>query len=388
MKQIGILLTSPKEVGGIYQYSLSVIEALNLLYKKKKFKIRYYYSDKLWEKELPKKADKVFIYKGIIKKILRKCVYTIISKNLRYFFLNEILHEEVKIINKSNCDLVIFPSQNITSYQVNKKTISTIHDLMHIYESRFSEYTKKIIEQRDLHYQRICKFCDGIFVDSLMGKQHVINSYKVKKDKLLTLPFVAPNYLKKKNRINIFKKFNLKKKYLFYPAQFWEHKNHIFLIKGFKEALKNNKDITLVLCGAKKNYYQKVYDFVIQNRLEKKIFFLGRVSDNIMSSLYTNAIATIYPSLCGPTNIPPLESVSLNTPLVCSNAYSMKKQMGNAAIYFNPNDYKNISKKINLILNNKKLRKKLISNGRKKIVKYNIIHFSLLLEKYIKKTLN
>jgi glycosyltransferase involved in cell wall biosynthesis len=66
----------------------------------------------------------------------------------------------------------------------------------------------------------------------------------------------------------------------------------------------------------------------------------------------------------------------------------MKKQMGNAAIYFNPIDYKNISKKIDLILNNKKLRKKLISNGKKKIVKYNIIHFSRLLEKYIKKTLN
>ena len=388
MKQIGILLTSPKEVGGIYQYSLSVIEALNLLYKKKKFKIRYYYSDKHWEKELPKKADKVFIYKGIIKKIIRKIIYSIIPKNLRYFFLQEFLHEEVKIINKSKCDLIIFPSQNITSYQINKKTISTIHDLMHIYESRFSEYTKEEIEQRDLHYQRICKFCDGILVDSLMGKEHVINSYKVKKDKLLTLPFIAPSYLKKKNKINIFKKFNLKKKYLFYPAQFWEHKNHISLIKGFKEALKSNKDISLVLCGAKKNYYQQVYNFVIQNHLEKKIFFLGRVSDDLMSSLYTNAVATIYPSLCGPTNIPPLESVSLNIPLVCSNAYSMKKQMGNSAIYFNPNDYNNISKKINLILNNKKLRKKLISNGRKKIASYNINHFSRLLEKYINKTLN
>ena len=37
MKKIGVLLSSPREVGGIYQYSLSVIEALNLLNKKKKF---------------------------------------------------------------------------------------------------------------------------------------------------------------------------------------------------------------------------------------------------------------------------------------------------------------------------------------------------------------
>ena len=38
MNKIGILLTSPKEVGGIYQYSLSIIEALTILHKKK-FKI-------------------------------------------------------------------------------------------------------------------------------------------------------------------------------------------------------------------------------------------------------------------------------------------------------------------------------------------------------------
>ena len=67
-----------------------------------------------------------------------------------------------------------------------------------------------------------------------------------------------------------------------------------------------------------------------------------------------------------PTNIPPLESISLNTPLICSNAYSMKKQMGDSAIYFNPKNYKSISKKIKLVLNNNKLRKNLIKNGKKK----------------------
>ena len=259
---------------------------------------------------------------------------------------------------------------------------------MHIYEPQFLEYTKEVIKERNLHYKRICKYCDGILVDSIMGKNHVIDNYKVQKDKLLILPFIAPKYLQKKKRINIFNKFNLKKEYLFYPAQFWEHKNHINLIKGFKESLKLNKDITLVFCGAKKNYYKKVHKFVIENKLEKKIIFLGRVSDDLMSSLYINAIATVYPSLCGPTNIPPLESVSLNTPLVCSNAYSMRKQMGDSAIYFNPKNYKSISQKINLILNNKKLKRKLVINGKKKIARYNINHFSKLLEQHIFKIIN
>ena len=34
MKTLGLLLTSPKEVGGIYQYSISMIDACNFLQKK------------------------------------------------------------------------------------------------------------------------------------------------------------------------------------------------------------------------------------------------------------------------------------------------------------------------------------------------------------------
>ncbi len=383
MNKIGILLTSPKEVGGIYQYSLSVIEALNLLNKKKRIKVEYYYSDKHWEKHLPKISKGIYIRKGFFKKILRKFISIIFSNNTRYLILKEFLNEEVKVLNKSKCDLIIFPSQNITSYQVNKKSLSTIHDLMHKYEYRFSEYTNEIISQRDIHYQNICKFCDGILVDSSMGKNHVINSYKVKKKKIFPLPFIGPKYLAYKKKINVFKKFNIKEKYLFYPAQFWEHKNHINLIKAFKDVIKRNKDVAMVFCGAKKNFYNEVYNFVKINNLEKKIIFLGRVPDKLMSPLYSNAIATVYPSFCGPTNIPPLESISLNTPVICSNAYFMKQQMGDSAIFFNPKNYKSISKQINLLINNKKLRRKLIKNGKRKISEYNITHFSSLLEKYI-----
>ena len=178
MNKIGILLTSPKEVGGIYQYSLSVIEALNLL-NKKKIKIEYYYSDKHWEKQLPKNSKKIYIHKSIFKKILRKLVYLFFSNNLRYFVLKEFLNEEVKILNKSKCDLIIFPSQNITSYQINKKSLSTIHDLMHRYEYQFSEYTKVIIAQRDIHYQNICKFTFKYVTFSILSIQSLIPRSKV-----------------------------------------------------------------------------------------------------------------------------------------------------------------------------------------------------------------
>jgi glycosyltransferase involved in cell wall biosynthesis len=279
VKKIGILLSSPKTVGGIYQYSLSMIDALNKISKNKKIDVCYFYTDKLWESQIPKKSKKIYIKKKIILRIFKRLFlffYLLEDRNLKF---SSFFNEEVAILNKSDCDLIIFPSQDITSYQIKKKSISTIHDLMHLYEPHFEEYTDAIIKNRNIHYRLMCNTVDGIFVDSSLGRKHVLDNFKINKNKLLVLPFVAPSYLKNFAKFNVFKKFNIPKKYFFYPAQFWEHKNHINLIKAISiNNTKNpNEKINLVLCGAKKNYFNAVFDFIKKNRLCENIFYIGRV---------------------------------------------------------------------------------------------------------------
>ncbi len=381
MKKIGILLSSPREVGGIYQYSISIISALNNYQKKKQFNVIYFYTDKIWAKIIPKNSKKKFIKKSKLKKLIFNLLRpTFLNK---FFFFIELINEEVEIINNSNCDLVIFPSQNITSYQIKKKSLSTIHDLMHIYESRFKEYSKKIINNRNQHYKMICKYSDGILVDSSLGKKHVLESFPVNKKNIYVLPFVPPEYLRKKDDTN--KVIKPPKNYLFYPAQFWEHKNHINLIKAFKVVIKDKKfkNLKLLLCGAKKNNFDKVKELVTELNLVDKVQFLGRVDDNVMRILYKNALATIYPSFCGPTNIPPLEALMMNSPLICSNVYAMKNQVKNAAIFFDPKSTNDIKNKIIITLKNKNLRKKLIQEGKKVLKNYNQHKFNLKLQNYL-----
>jgi len=384
LKKIGILLSSPKIVGGIYQYSLSMIDALNRI-SQKKIDVYYFYTNKFWENHIPKKSKKIYIKKNIILRILKRIFLFFYFFENRYLKFSSFFNEEVSILNKSNCDLIIFPSQDITSYQIKKKSISTIHDLMHIYEPHFEEYTDTIIKSRNIHYRHMCNTVDGIFVDSNLGKNHVLENFKINKNKLLVLPFVAPSYLKNSPKFNVFKRFNIPKKYFFYPAQFWEHKNHINLIKAISiNNIKNpNEKINLVLCGAKKNYFNVIFDFIKKNKLSKNIFYLGRVDDKYMASLYRSAYATIYPSYLGPTNIPPLEAISLGCPVICSNKYAMKKQLGKSALYFNPNNPKDIAKQILIFTKTKNLRQKLISQGKIHYNKYNEMHFTKKLENFL-----
>ena len=65
----------------------------------------------------------------------------------------------------------------------------------------------------------------------------------------------------------------------------------------------------------------------------------------------------------GPTNIPPLEAMYSGCPVICSNIYAMKTQLRGAALMVNPNSYFDIYKKIKIILESKKIQKKIIGKG-------------------------
>ena len=96
-----------------------------------------------------------------------------------------------------------------------------------------------------------------------------------------------------------------------------------------------------------------------------------------MYSLYKDAECVTYVTRTGPTNVPPLEALKIGTPLICSNVYEMKMQIGSkSAIFINPKKIDEIEKSIIKILKNKGLKARLVKNGRKKIKNLSLKNFS------------
>ena len=359
---IGVCLSSDPYGGGTYQYNLSIISALNSLDCRKYKIVAFIYND-MWVQKLPGNFDIVKVSNLKYLKLLNR-IHKFIDRTpegVRRFSL--FLNPMVKKINLSKCSLVVYPSQDITSYQTDKKSLSTIHDLMHKYEGHFKEYEGGVKEKRDLHYSMMCKYADGILVDSNIGKQHVVESYTVDANKIFVQPFVPPVYLTKAISIDTSKKYNLPDRYFFFFFQFWEHKNHINLLNAVKIIKKEEYEVHLVLVGSKKNNYNQVVNKIKDLGLSENISILGYVNDNEMASLYKNAIATVFVSLIGPTNIPPLEALMLGCPLICSDVYAMKEQVKDASFFVNPSDPSDIARKMLSIFNNKERVRKNIEKG-------------------------
>ena len=74
-----------------------------------------------------------------------------------------------------------------------------------------------------------------VIVDSEWGKQNVIKKYNLDEKRIEVFKFL-PNIKinKTETTVRIKEKYKLKNDYIFYPANFWSHKNHMYILKAIK----------------------------------------------------------------------------------------------------------------------------------------------------------
>ena len=82
-------------------------------------------------------------------------------------------------------------------------------------------------------------------------------------------------------------------------------------------------------------------DEIIENYNSKeRIHITGFVEDEHISTIYKNALCFIFPSLYEGFGLPPIEALTLGTPVIASNAASMPEILMNQAVFFKNNDEK------------------------------------------------
>jgi glycosyltransferase involved in cell wall biosynthesis len=231
----------------------------------------------------------------------------------------------------------------------------------------------------------MCKHSKGILVDSELGKQQVLESYHANAEKIHVLPFVAPGYLEKKNhQIDLKKIYGLPQKFLFYPAQFWEHKNHKSLVNAVGLLKDRIPDIHFVFVGAPKNAYQSIKELIRTQNLDSDFTFLDYIPDDHMAALYRNARGMIMPTFFGPTNIPPLEAFATGCPAAVSNIYDMPSQVDGAALLFDPHSITEITNVIERMWTDDHLIQQLKLKGHKQNRLWNQTKFNVRLKEIIK----
>ncbi|MBI5938596.1 MAG: glycosyltransferase family 4 protein [Betaproteobacteria bacterium] len=379
MKRIGLYLGFPPEGGGAFQYAQSVLDALANL-PPSHYEIVVAHAHPAWPTKLEKYGSRlahIELHEGGMEFLIRTALRFGLPLSL-WRRAGRYLHPFTQRLLDEACDLWLFPAQEVWTYAVPTTNLGVIHDLMHRYEASFPEVSSfGLFRRRERHYRHICGYARAVLVDSEVGKRQVMESYGQSADRLHVLPFVAPAYMHSDGVPAGFEhRYRLPARFIFYPAQFWGHKNHIRLLQAMAAVRPVVPDLHLVLAGSKKNAYPRVLEEIERLDLVEQVHVLGYVSDEDMPVFYRRALALIMPTFFGPTNIPPLEAMAIGCPMAVSGIYAMSEQVGDAALLFDPRSVDEIAQAVLRLATEEDLRHRLAEAGRERAARWGQAHFN------------
>jgi glycosyltransferase involved in cell wall biosynthesis len=213
---------------------------------------------------------------------------------------------------------------------------ATVLDLAHRQHPFFPEVSVKdwVWSEREGYYAEVLPRAARILVGTQTGKNQIIRCYGVNPANVIVNPFPTPVLAPSAETLRhdeVLTRHGLSPGYLFYPAQFWPHKNHVNLLLALKY-LETAHGLTpvLVLTGSDKGNLPHVVQVIDELALGKRVHILGFVPGTDMASLYQNAAALVYPSFFGPDNLPPLEAFSLGCPVLAGRIEGVEEQLGRA----------------------------------------------------------
>ena len=119
----------------------------------------------------------------------------------------------------------------------------------------------------------------------------------------------------------------------------------------------------LVIVGGNGHGSEAVHDFIRTEGLSSRALILGYVPAERLPALYDAANVFVFPSFAEGFGLPILEAMAHGLPVVASETSCLPEVGGNAAIYVNPHDPKDIAEKVIRAAEDESLRKSMIERG-------------------------
>ena len=400
--RIGLYFTAGKNNGGVYQYSLAFLEALSSISDNEYFIVAtssdipaQFYKDKRFtvvnlsqsskKDPIPQTQNPLSILAPKLINFIMRCLYLARLDPLITLATRLSCRKTIAIIDSLALDLLVFPAGTDLSYVVNVPTIVAVHDLQHRLHPEFKELSAGgRFGYRENYYRQTCRKANFIMVDSSVGKEDVIYCYpEVDPNKIVILPFLSPPYLEPSMTISVAKRalrpFDLASPFIYYPAQFWSHKNHLNLVEAMHILHKRGHKLGLALIGSTKvdfSTYNSVIAKIKEYHMSKYIKYLGYVENKVVSALYKQALAMVMPTFMGPTNIPVLEAWVMGTPVITSDIRGCREQAKGASLLVDPYNPVAIADAIQILLVSPQKRAELIKAGTKRIEAWSYSDFA------------
>jgi glycosyltransferase involved in cell wall biosynthesis len=275
-------------------------------------------------------------------------------------------------------------TRRYTDEEIRIRNLFRSHDDGHRLQPEFPEVSANgEWESREYYLRNGARYATLVLADSDVGKEDILNfygPYGVTADRVKVLPYLPASCLavdiSESEQQQVQMKYGLPDRYLFYPAQFWSHKNHSRIVQALGLLKQERRlKIPVVFCGShtgeiRRRVFREMMSLSSQLGIADQVHHLGYVPDDDMSGIYAGAAALVMPTFFGPTNIPVLEAWTFGCSVLTSDVRGIREQVGDAAVLVNPRSVEAIADGIYHIWTDENLGRMLRERGRQRLATY------------------
>jgi len=300
--------------------------------------------------------------------------YKIIAKPLSYLWTQTLFAGHIW---KDKPQVLWMPMHNVPLLRRRGlRTVVTIHDLAFKY---FPEtFTKKDLFKINLLTKMAIMNADRIITVSQSTKRDILKFYPRVKEKDISVVyhgfdrtvFEKERDLKREEEIK--NKYKIDSPYICYIGAIQPRKNLERLVEAF-DILKSESDqkLKLVLVGERAWLSEGLFRKISRSRWKEEIICPGRLDFEEVGHILRGAHNFVFPSLYEGFGIPILEAFASGIPVICSKNSSLPEVAGEAALYFDGADPRDLADKIKKLLADDNLRQDMIKKGRLQAEKFS-----------------
>jgi glycosyltransferase involved in cell wall biosynthesis len=357
--KIGLLALVSQGAGGVFQYTQSLIDALQ--------------SDSRHEFVVfCNVGDESFDCHDLeVRKILiaPRAAFRTLSKLIQLIFLIRSATFFTSSEQEAFADIDFFISPVALPYPhyfLNKPFIFTLHDLQEKYYPSFFSISDRLF--RFLVSRALSRYARAILCESNFVKRDILKFVCNDSDRIFVIPSPPPSSLLSftldhDHTLFVKQKYHLPDVYIFYPAQCLQHKNHSRLIRAFKNLPPCFAHVHLVLTGPRTNSYMRVMALITTLGLSSRVRHLGFVEQEEIPYLYLLSTFLVMPTLFESISMPVFEAFALGVPVCASRVVGLPEQIGTAGLLFDPLSINDITEMMVRLLSSSDLRSLLVQRG-------------------------
>lgn len=212
------------------------------------------------------------------------------------------------------------------------KTVVTVFDMIH---ELFPQYFPRHDRTTDL--KRIsCEQADHIIAISHCTKKDLVNLLDIDENKV-TVIYMGNSF---ENTIPEDCVKIVDNPYVLYVGERSGYKNFRNIIKAYSHSALLRKNFLLVCFGGR-NFSSQERGILASLGINHLVHHVSG-GDALLACYYKNARALVFPSLYEGFGLPPLEAMGLGCPVICSDRNPVGETVGEAGIYFDPEDVINM----------------------------------------------